>query len=124
MPGCRDESGRFARCSSMGQPLAGFSAEEIAEREAIAKQYPRNPFIYRERFSPFNYTIGFKTSSQRIWYSEPLWWTGQGFKDLGRVRLQPETFLTAEAAEEKVQNEILGHIRRWRADQIHLIIGW
>ena len=101
---------------------ADLSPDEKKERETIAKQYPKNPFIYQSRMTPVDFTIGFKTASKSS--PEPLWWTGTGFKNLAIARGQPESFKTKAEAEKKIHSEILSFIRKYRMDQTHLIIGW
>jgi hypothetical protein len=93
---------------------------EASERAAIAKQYPKNPFVYKSRLAPHMFSIGFKTARAT---TEPLWWTGDGFKDLGRVSGHPEEFATSAEAEQKLVAVVLTHIRKWRGDQAHLILG-
>lgn len=77
----------------------------------------KNPFAYTHWGVT---TIGFQVPGK----AEPLWWTGQGFKNLAKVQLQPEEFADREAAEQKIRDELLEFIRRWRADQVELIQGW
>ena len=101
---------------------ADLSPDEKKERDSIAKQYPKNPFVYQSRMTPIDFTIGFKTASKKT--SEPLWWTGEGFKNLATVRGEPESFKTKAEAEKKLRSEILDFIRKYRMDQTHLIIGW
>jgi hypothetical protein len=100
---------------------ADLSPEEKKQRETIAKQYPKNPFVYQSRMAPVDFTIGFKTATKKT--SEPLWWTGNGFANLATVRGNPESFKTKAEAEQKMR-EILDFIRKWRQDEVHLIIGW
>jgi hypothetical protein len=98
------------------------SPEEQRERQIVAKQYPKNPFVYQSKMSPHTFTIGFKTMTRKT--TDPLWWTGSGFSNLATVRGEPEEFETKAAAETKLRSEILDFIRKWRGDQVHLIIGW
>jgi hypothetical protein len=101
---------------------SGMDQREKQERQATSVRYPRNPFVYKSRFTPIVYTVGFKTMTKKT--NEPLWWTGRGFKDLGMVRTNPEEFATESEAEAKIKTDILEFIRRWREDDSHLIIGW
>jgi hypothetical protein len=101
---------------------ADLSPEEKKERDSVAKQYPKNPFIYQSRMAPIDFTIGFATASKKS--PEPLWWTGTGFKNLATNRGEPESFKTKAEAEKKIHSEILSFIRKYRMDQTHLIVGW
>ena len=77
----------------------------------------KNPFAYEHLGST---TIGFWVPNK----AEPLWWTGSGFKDLSRVRGEPEEFPSVAAAEHKIKTEILSFIADWRGDQVDLVSGW
>lgn len=67
------------------------------------------------------YSVVFKTPNNS---TEALFWTGDGFKDLSRARGEPEDFASKQEAEKRIKSEILDFIRKWRADEAHLIIGW
>lgn len=103
---------------------ADLSPEEKKERDSVQKYHSvrlhkQNPFISGtvER----GFVICFKTLNKD---SEPLFWTGSGFKNMAVVRSEPESFETKAEAEKKIRSEILDFIRKWRMDQTHLIIGW
>jgi hypothetical protein len=93
---------------------------EILRLSCGVRRHKQNPFITGPGWGG-TFHVAFKTPNDS---TEPLWWTGEGFKDLSRVRREPEDFQTREAAEQRVKAELLDFIRKWRADQVHLIMGW
>jgi hypothetical protein len=100
-----------------------FTPEEQKERELVQKDasvrlHKQNPYVGKS-FSDF--VICFRTLAQD---SEPLYWVGDGFKNMAKVRSDPQYFKTKADAEKKIRSEVLDFIRKWRTDQTHLIIGW
>ena len=82
----------------------------------------QNPFVYESKLSPVKFTVGFQTKRNNS--PEPLWWIGSGFKDLAKVRAEPEEFDTREEAEDCVRTKLLQFIRDYRQDQTEFISGW
>ncbi len=105
---------------------AKLDAEQIREIEWVvgrckAHRRKQNPFVADPHWGG-GYTVGFWTANKNT--SEPLWWIGDGFKNLQVARADPKEFASREEAEEAVRTLIMGEIRRWRKDQAHLIFGW
>jgi hypothetical protein len=84
-------------------------------------KYDKNPFVYSHRFAEgLSVTVGFYVPNK----SEPLWWTGSGFKDLSRVDAHAYEFTSEAEATQFIQTEAIPFIHKWRSDQIDLIKGW
>lgn len=98
------------------------TVQEQREREEATKRSKgQNPFLYNPWGKPENgWQVGFYVPGK----SEPLWWTGSGFKNLAMVRSEPEMFKTRGEAEHKVRGELIKFIDQWRSDQVHLVVGW
>lgn len=98
------------------------------KRDSDTPRVKKNPFVTEHWGS---YSIGFVVPGHG-WYdaslkdndSEPLWWTGSGFKNLARVRAHPEDFPTQAEAERKIRDELLDFIKKYRVDQFQHVKGW
>lgn len=98
---------------------AALTPEQQKELDLVKARRKQNPMVHIGRDGKA--TLSFKTVNNS---SEPLWWTGDGFKDLGRVRGEPEEFGSAADAEAAIKAKLVPFIQKWRDDQQHLVFGW
>lgn len=79
----------------------------------------KNPFVHKD-LGGKTFSVGFQVPNKL----EPLWWIGTGFKDLTRVNAREFEFSSEAEAETFIKTEGLDFIKKWRSDQVHLIVGW
>jgi hypothetical protein len=92
---------------------------DIVQKHHGVKKHKQNPFVDGPGYGG-KFVVCFKTANND---SEPLFWTGSGFKNMARVSTEPQYFDSKSAAEQLVRTKLLDFIRKDR-DQGHLIIGW